>query len=59
MINELAILLFPDEAIEEIFGYDSEEKIEKVKAKRKKSSNKEQGGIWEDLKKLVMKSLKK
>ncbi len=41
MINELAILLFPDEAIEEIFGYDSEEKIEKVKAKRKKSSDKE------------------
>lgn len=41
MINELAILLFPDEAIEEIFGYDTEEKIEKVKAKRKKSSDKE------------------
>lgn len=41
MINELAILLFPDEAIEEIFDYDSGEKIEKVKAKRKKNSDKE------------------
>jgi len=40
MINELAILLFPDEAIEEIFGYDSDEKIEKIKAQRKKSNDK-------------------